>query len=86
MRWAKAMKPKLGSANAVEIRVSTSTGATYSNFYLPRPASNDIEKGEARIVQVDIPTTTPWWLDIRNATTSSAVRVFQIFLAAFDKQ
>jgi len=51
---------------------------------LPRPASNDIEKGEARIVQVDIPTSTAWWLDVRNATTSSAVRVFQIFLAAFD--
>jgi len=66
-------------------RVSTSTNQTYSSSTLPVPDSNDLNKGNAYIATTTIPTDgTDWWLEIKTPTDPDVVRIFQIFLAAFD--
>jgi len=67
-------------------RVFNETGnAAIASFQVPASASTDLNKGEVRITDnVIIPTNTDdWRLDIR--TPGTTVRVYQIFLAAYDQ-
>jgi hypothetical protein len=73
------------AADEIAWRVSTTTGQTYSSSTLPHTALDDLEKGDAYIATTTIPTDTDWWLDIKTGTVSDTVRVFQIFLAAYDE-
>ncbi len=74
------------AADEIVWRVSTTTGQTYSSSTLPDPTSDDLEKGDAYVATTTIPTDgTDWWLDIKTTTVSDTVRVFQIFLAAYDQ-
>jgi len=62
------------------------TNATVTTFDVVLNQSTDIEKGQVYIspVEVTIPTTTDdWRLDMK--TNGNTVRVFQIFLAAYEK-
>jgi len=74
------------TTNPIIWRVSTSTGQTYSSSTLPVPSSTSLEQGNAYITTTTIPTDgTDWWLDIRTQDSADVVRVFQIFLAAYDE-
>ena len=74
------------STNLVDWRISTSTGQTYSSSTLATTTSNNLEKGNAYVTTTTIPTDgTDWWLDIKTNAASDVVRVFQIFLAAYDQ-
>ena len=67
-------------------RISTSTGETYSSSTLTTPTSNDLEQGNAYVATTTIPADgTDWWIDIKTPVVSDVVRVFQIFLAAYDQ-
>ena len=67
----------------IEFRVFTNT--EYSTSTLPVPQTANVDQGEAHIVEIDIPTgTTAWRLEIRTPDVPSVVRVFQVFLAAYD--
>lgn len=59
--------------------------ATTTTFQVPATASTDLEKGEAYITpDVTVPTDTDdWRLDL--LTPGSTIRVYQIFLAAYDQ-
>ena len=73
------------TAADVNVRVATTTG-NYTPFALPRPASTNLDKGEAYIVATTIPgDSTAWWLEVQTNTAADTVRIFQIFLAAYDE-
>lgn len=70
----------------IDWRVSTTTGQTYSSSTLPQPASEDLEKGDAYVTTTTIPSDgTDWWLDVKTINVPDVVRIFQIFLAAYDQ-
>ncbi len=70
----------------IDWRISTTTGATYSSSTLPIPGSIDLTKGNAYVTTTTIPTDgTDWWIDVKTPDASSTVRIFQIFLAAYDQ-
>lgn len=67
-------------------RVYNVTGSSVvDTFTVPASASTDLEKGESYITDaVDIPTNTDdWRLELQ--TSGATVRVYQIFLAAYDQ-
>ena len=75
------------STSDIDCQVYTGTGVYGSPFTLPVPTSNDLGKGNASTTSaVSIPTDgTDWWLDIKTPDTSSIVRIYQVFLAAYDQ-
>lgn len=74
------------TTDPIEWRVSTTTGQTYSSSTLTTPTSNDLEQGNAYVATTTIPADgTDWWIDIKTPVVSDVVRVFQIFLAAYDQ-
>ncbi len=74
------------TTGVLDWRIATTTGVTYSSSTLPVPGSNDLGKGDAYIATTTIPIDgTDWWLDIKTPDISSVVRIFQIFLAAYDQ-
>ena len=69
----------------IDWRVSTSTGA-YPSSTLPQPTSDNLEQGNAYIATTTISTDgTDWWLEVKTANEADTVRIFQIFLAAYDQ-
>ncbi|KPJ73610.1 hypothetical protein AMJ48_00010 [Parcubacteria bacterium DG_74_1] len=70
----------------IDWRISTTTGQTYSSSTLPQPTSEDLEKGDAYVTTTTIPVDgTDWWLDIKTINVPDTVRIFQVFLAAYDE-
>ena len=62
------------------------TTSDYASSALPIPQSTDLTKGEAYIAEINIPTsTTAWHLKVKTANTPDTVRIFQVFLAAYDE-
>jgi len=74
------------TTDVIDWRIATTTGQTYSSSTLPVPSSNDLDNGDIYIATTTIPTDgTDWWLDIKTPDVSSIVRIYQIFLAAYDQ-
>lgn len=79
----------LPTASSSDWAVATTTGATYSTFTLPGRNNPDLDSGWATTTpNVSIPTDgTDWWLQVKIPSEQSGknIRVFQIFLAAYDE-
>jgi hypothetical protein len=76
----------LPTASTTSWRVSTTTGAAYDTFTLPGSNDANLDSGQTRIVEVNVPCDTyPWWLEVSTPDTASTIRIFQIFLAAYDQ-
>ena len=81
----------LPTASSTNWQVSTSTGVAYSTFTLPGQANSDLDTGTVKIVQPNAPgvpcDTYPWWLEVQSLPPypDNKIKVFQIFLAAFDR-
>jgi len=75
---------------AVDLRIYNVDDSTTTDSYtLPVPGSNDIDKGNAYVATTTIPSSISshkdWRVDIKTPDISSTVRIFQIFLAAYDQ-
>lgn len=72
------------TTNPIDFRVYTN--AEHSSSTLPVPQTANLDKGEAYIVTTTIPTdATAWRLDVKTTDVPDTVRIFQIFLAAYDE-
>ncbi len=76
-------------ASSTDWRVSTTTGQTYSSFTLPGRNNSALDSGWATTTgPVAIPTDgTDWWLEVKSQPPydNNKIKVFQIFLAAYDQ-
>lgn len=75
---------------AVDYRIyNVDDSTTTASYTLPVPGSNDIDKGNAYVATTTIPSSVSshkdWRIDIKTPDVSSNVRIFQIFLAAYDQ-
>jgi len=78
----------LPAASSTNWRVATTTDASYYDFTLPGSNNTNLDQGQGRIVSVNIPNDgTDWWLEVQSLPTypNNTIRVFQIFLAAYDE-
>lgn len=77
----------LPTASTSDWRVATTTGASYSTFTISGNNDSSMASGTVAIATTTIPTTTTWWLDVKipSAQSGKKIRVFQIFLAAYDQ-
>jgi hypothetical protein len=76
-------------ASSTNWRVATTTGSAFSTFTLPGRNNSALDSGTATTTpDVAIPTDgTGWWLEVQSlaAYPNNSIRVFQIFLAAYDQ-
>jgi hypothetical protein len=81
IRYADATTTASTTWRVYNVTDSTTT----ATFQVPATASTDLDKGEAYITSaVTIPTDTDdWRLDLQ--TPGSTIRVYQVFLAAYDQ-
>jgi len=77
----------LPTTTSSEWEVATSTGA-YPTFYISGCDDSSMASGTVAIATTTIPTdTTAWWLNVNipSAQSGKKIKVFQIFLAAYDQ-
>jgi len=87
---------RYGSTGTSTIAIATSTAADYSSTTLAN--TSDSSKGTVATVELSIPTpagsctiwnqgtdTTDWWVTIRLNQTGTEIRIYQIFLAGYDR-
>ena len=76
-------------ASTTDWRVATTTGSSFDTFTLPGRNNSGLDSGFATTTEpVDIPTDgTDWWLEVKsqNPYDTYKIKVFQIFLAAYDR-
>lgn len=76
-------------ASTTDWRVATTSGATYSTFTLPGRNNSALDSGWATTTgTVSIPADgTDWWLEVKSRAPYDTykIKVFQIFLAAYDQ-
>jgi len=80
----------LPTASTTSWRVATTTGAAYSTFTLEGSNDAALDSGQTRIKEPTggVPCDTyPWWVEVNPNPSGSGqtIKVFQIFLAAFDR-
>ena len=78
----------LPTASSTDWRVATTTGASYYDFTISGCNNTALDSGKTGVTTTTIPTDgTPWWLDIKipSAQSGKKIRVFEIFLAAYDQ-
>jgi hypothetical protein len=73
------------TSNAINVQVATTSGA-YPSFQLPIPGTANLDKGQAYLATTTIPIdSTDWWIELQTVAVPDVVRIFQIFLAAYDQ-
>lgn len=70
------------ATSSISVQVATSGGA-YDPFALVPSTNNDLNDGNAHIEEVTIPDSA-WWVQVQTANEPDTIRIYQVFLAAYD--
>ena len=78
---------RYAASSTVDINFQVYENGAATGSVQTLPLGGDLEKGEAYIIETaDIPTNNADWdLRVQTANVSDTVRIFQVFLAAYDE-